>query len=513
MTPKILAPQRRMPLARLGLLTAAEAGLLALGGGALRALIDAVALNQSALLPCAALVAVGALGCAVAWLRAVLAEDVSMSYANDLRGMLMEHAVTSHTSPRRLGLLAVRLTGDVTPMREWVATGLADTGSALASIIAGLFILWLAASWPGASVGMGLVTVFAFLLWIAKGPLETRMRELRAERGRVSAMAGEIVMSAATIARYDAVAREKRRFDERASNLRNAAVSRRRFAALLEVPGGLILAVIATLVVVAQGAIQGLDWALLFFAAALLATAFRTAGRAMDSYVAYAVAEVRMQVLAEQIEAAATRPRRRKPEEESAFFLAPFGENAVGLDRNDVALIRAETLIEAVDSVEQNALRTGGALLQGVALSSLKDRALGKRVALVSPKLPLMRASLRRNLSLGRRDTTEDELRAALTVVGLDGAGWDIERRLDPNANEPDAYSQTLLRLARALTHQAEVIVVAEPLLYHAPEAPALYRALAKHSNACVLAASAAAPLAGQRAFDASSLSALANSS
>jgi ABC-type multidrug transport system fused ATPase/permease subunit len=513
MTPKITAPRRRMPLARLGLLTAAEAGLLALGGVAIRGLIDAMSAGQSALAPCVALAGVALLGSAAAWFRAVQAEDVSMSYANDLRGMLMEHAVASHASRRRLGLLAVRLTGDVTPMREWVATGLADTGSALASILAGVFVLWLAASWMGVGVGASLVCALALVLWLAKGPLEARMRELRTERGRVSAMAGDVVLSAATIARYDAIAREKRRFDERANNLRDAAVKRRRLAALLEVPGGLTLALVAIIVVASQGAVGVLDWALLFFAAALLATAFRTAGRAMDSYVAYAVAEARMQVLAEQIETASSRPRRRKPEESAAFFIGFVGDQAVELDRGDVVLVRASDVMEGVDAVAQNALRSGGALLEGAAVAGLKDKVLGRRVALVSPTLPLMRASVRRNLSLGRRDASEDGLRAALDAVGLAGAAWDLERRLDPAIDDPDFKAQTLLRLARALSHQAEVIVVAEPLLYHAPEAPALLRAIAKHANAGVLAACAAPPLAGQRAFDAGELSALASAS
>lgn len=511
MTPKILAPGRRIPLARLGLLTAAEAGVLALGGVAIRSLIDAIGAGQSALWPCASLAALAILGSAAAWLRAVQAEDVSMSYANDLRGMLMEHAVASHASRRRLGLLAVRLTGDVTPMREWVATGLAETGSAAASIFAGACILWLAASWLGVGVGVGLACALALVLWLAKKPLETRMRELRAERGRVSALAGDIVISAATIARYDAIAREKRRFNERTNGLRDAAVKRRRLAALLEVPGGLALALVAIVAVATQGAMTSVNWALLFFAAALLAAAFRTAGRAMDSYVAYAVAEARMHVLAEQIDAASVRGRGRKPGDSAAFFIAFAGSQAIELEPGDVVLVRAGEMTMGIDAVELNALRSGAALLEGAALANLKSKALGRRVALVSPKLPLMRASVRRNLSLGRRDASEEELYAALAAVGIFGDAWDLERRLDPAIDEPDLYTQALLRLARALSHQAEVIVVAEPLLYHAPDTPALFRAIAKHANACVLAACAAPPLAGQRAVDAGDLNALAN--
>ena len=506
MTPKILSPERRMPLACLGLLIAAEAGALAMCGPALQSMIAAIARDGDVLSPLVVLAGVGGAGCVLAWHRAVLAEDVSMSYANDIRGLLMDHAVSGPGSQRRLGLLAVRMTGDVTPMREWVATGLADLGGALAAFAAAIFVLWLAAGALGVAGGCALGSCVIFALLAARPALGVRIRALRAERGRVSALAGDIVLSAATIGRLNAERRERRRFDERARGLRVAAVRRRRLAALLETPGGLVLPVVALLGFGLHGVAGRLDWALLMFAASLLALSFRSAGRAMDLYVAYAEAQARMAALASQL-AVASAPRHGVDVTPPlAFFSATSSGGVIALEKGKVGLVRAASLTTAIDMVAGMADRRGTTWIEGLLIGSVGRRELNRRLVLVSPTLPLVRGSVRRNLSLGRRDVPDADMSAALQVVGLDPEEWPLDRRIDPSIDNPDLYAQALLRLARALSHGAEAIVVAEPLLYHAPEGPAIFEAVARAGGASVVAASAAPTREDQHLFDAGAL-------
>lgn len=89
----------------------------------------------------------------------------------------------------------------------------------------------------------------------------------------------------------------------------------------------------------------------------------------------------------------------------------------------------------------------------------------------------------------------------ALSRVRLDPLAWPLDHRIDPPLDDPDAWTQTLLRLARAIAHRPEVIVVAEPLLYHAPEAPGLLQEIAEALGVAVLAACAVEPTASQRVF------------
>jgi ABC-type multidrug transport system fused ATPase/permease subunit len=99
-------------------------------------------------------------------------------------------------------------------------------------------------------------------------------------------------------------------------------------------------------------------------------------------------------------------------------------------------------------------------------------------LALVSPALPLLRGSVRRNLTLRRSKATPAEVTAALILVGLDPVAFPPDRRIDPALGQPDPFTQARLRLARALVHRPKRLFLAEPLLLTAPDYPALVQRL-----------------------------------
>lgn len=504
MTPSLHAPTWRLPLARLGLFSLAEAGTIA---GAAVLLREVITPGGGAGLPvtAAALLAVAALSFGFGWLRAVSAEDIGMSYANEIRQVLAAHAA-ARGGDARLGTLAVRMTGDLNPMREWVAIGISEALAGGAAIVGALVALFVATGVSGLAVGLLLTTVSMVFVAIVRPQLVGAVRQLRRSRGRVAALAGDIVVGAAALHRYDAFSREGRRLARRGEKLRLDSVKRRRLAAVLEAPAALAAPVLviglALWRVRAGEIVAGGDVALVLFAAGLIGLGLRSCARAVDAHAAFSVAEGRMKELAQEIEGArgaSSASERSAKEPRRAPFKIQGPEGVVEAKGGEVLLVHASRSADAIGWVERAAQAESGSVLGSSPLSVMSRRDRARRIALASPGVPLLRGSVRRNLSIRRVKAGDDEMRVALRLVGLSQAHWPLTRQIDPAIRRPDDLTQALLRLARAVTHRPRVILVAEPVLYHSPDALALYKRIGEATGAAIVAASAATGGCGDR--------------
>ncbi len=502
MTPSLLAPTRRWPFARLGLLTLAEAGLFSASAVLLRNLLDAAVASAGWAVPAGVLVGVAVVSFAAGWLRSVFAEDLGMAYANEMRLMLAEHAASA-AGNRRLGAMAVRMTGDLNPMREWVAVGLSESAAGVAALVSAIVALAIAGGSYGLAAAVGCVVAAAGAYGLLRPGLVSAIRTLRTSRGRVASVAGDIVLGASAISRFDAFSRERKRLERRAARLRTDAVRRRKWASALDAPAVLAAPVVLIVLVLLQGrgaAMSSADWAMALFGASFLGLGLRSLSRAIDSQAAFSVAAQRMQRLgkAEHVSGVAAR---EAPVLESAadFLMRPPGRAAIPVQSGEVVLVCAEEGGAALAAVEAGGAPSSFSFLGRKSLAQLSRRELGRRVALVSPGIPLVRASLRRNLSLRRVRTTDDEMRDALRIVGLPVARWPLSQPIDPALRRPDELSQAMLRLARAITHRPRVILIAEPILLYSPDAPALLKRVAAATGAAIVAASYAQPTAGTR--------------
>jgi ABC-type multidrug transport system fused ATPase/permease subunit len=497
MTPKVLAPERRLPFARLGLFSLAEAGAISATAVLVRAVFDGAADATFVAIACA-LAATGVAAFAFGWLRAVAAEDIGMGYANEVRLLLAAHAA-AEGARARLGALAVRMTGDLNPMREWVSLGVSEALAATASIVGACVALAIAAGAAGLSGAITIVFATGVYFAALRPPLVRALRRLRSSRGRVAALAGDIVLGAAAIHRYDVFSRESRRLTRRGEQLRKDAVYRRRLAAALEAPAALaapLLAIgLAALQAPALGAAMTGDLALILFGAGLLGLGLRSGARAFDAQASFSVAQERLRTLARAVERSET-PSPSSDAEPVAGAAADFamrlpdGETAT-VERGKVLLVHAPESLEALEYVVSAGQPDSGSRLGRRPLAVLTRRDRARRVALATPAVPLLRGSVRRNLSLRRMGVSDEAMNQALNLVGLARARWTLERRIDPSIREPDEHSQALLRIARAVAHRPRIILVAEPTLYFAPDAPALYRKVAEATGAAIVAASA----------------------
>ncbi len=476
MTPAISAPHRRWPLARLGALTVVEAGFLALAGLFLGDVIAGLSGPDpgASLIPALMLAGAALFGAASAWTRAVFAEDFGARFANEARAAMAQDAIVRGGARRRLGVIAVRMTGDLTPLRLFAATGVSDGAAGAAFALAGWAVIAATLGWIGAFVG-----VLIFALWRGthariEPSLRARLRSLRSARGAMGALAGDLALAGAAIARFGALRREVRRFNRRAERLRAESVARRRLAAALAAPGQLAVAVAALVIALAyvaaipMPALSGADWAQVFYGASLMAAGFVSLARAGDAHSAYLVARERMAELEEGGQAAWDT---NAPAPQARERLAPV--SLLALERGGVRFVSSQHPARAMQALE--------------ALATLDDPTM--RIGFCAPSLPLVRGSIRRNLSLHDRTTPRAHMEKSMSIAGLDLIDWPLNRRIDPALDDPDPWTQARLRLARALAQSPRLIVVAEPLLYFDPDASRFFRRVALESGAALIAA------------------------
>lgn len=475
MIPRLLDRERRGALAALVALALAEAACLAGAALAVGAGIEAGSALGLATAIGFCVVAAGA-----SWLRQTMAEDFGARYSGALRHYLAEAAVTAAGAgkPGRLGLLAVRMTGDLNALREWASVGVGEAASSAALFIAAVTILAVTAGpMPTAAIALSALAPLCLATALLTAPLLSAHGWLRQERGRVASLSGDIVQATRTLWALNGLPREARRLARRNESLRAASVLRRRLAAGIQVQALLTVGAggACAVVLIGAGALVPLAagaWAQVLLALGLLSTSAAGCGRALDAACAYWVGFDRLDQLDDHGE-----PARQ-----------PASAPAEGWVQDHVADIRWLAMNDVRDAqFHLEALWAGE-----VAKSSKRARR-----PLAAPAMPLIRASVQRNLTLGRRAASREALLDALDAVGLDPGGWPLDAILDPIDPALDGWTQARLRLARGLVMQPEVLYVAEPLL----AAEATYASLIRH-----ISLTYALPVVAVRPLDMSSV-------
>jgi ABC-type multidrug transport system fused ATPase/permease subunit len=497
-SPPLLAPGRRRAFAGLAALSALEAAALAGSAAAGQTAIAALSAGAPADGPLLWLGAAAAGSVLTVWGRAAAAEAFGMAYVNDVREDLARHALESaqHGRRTRIGTVTARMAGDLPALKHWVSLGLSDATAAFAAGIAGAAVLIVGAPGAGPAAAAAMLLVLALWLWACAGPLRRAWAAVRAERGRVSALVGDMVLASRAICAFGAQARELRRLRKRAARLRAASVSQRAQAALLLAPSALMLPIALTLAAAAPALdlaapADAAGWAGYLFGAGLFAGAAAGLCRALDAWLAFAVASDRIErlTLSDASPAAATetapappaaRARRATP---GPVSLVLDGAHHIA-EPGACLILDAAAAAAAVSCLLEPASK---ARLGDTALADLPAAARTRLIAVACPEVPLLRASLWRNLSPRRRDAPKAELTRALALAGVDPALWPHGAVVDPDADAGQDRAQARLRIARAVAARPAVIVIAEPALAADPDLPALARAIAEDSGAAVL--------------------------
>lgn len=432
-----------------------------------------------------ALVAAGLLVAAVvsAGLRArerVDGERLGQHYTHDLRMSLFTHLTAM--SPRAVasrsqGATALRFIGDLTAVRKWISLGLSRMCVAGTMTVATITALALVDR--ALALATGLAALVGAAGAVREGPaLRDATQQARRRRARLAGGVTEAIVAVGVVQANNAVGRERRRVRKHSRRLRNAMVVRARrlgrLQAVAEGTGaGATAALLLTGLVVGIGAPQV---AAGMTVVGLLVPQLRGLARVQEYRQGHVVAV-----------AAITRFLDRPPqlsEPAEPTDLAP-GPGALALRGASLGPVLDVTVAvpagQTVAVVGPNGagkstlfamigrlvdLDTGSVSLDGTDLATVPLTQTHGAVGMAGPDLPLMKGSLRRNLTYRHRDASTEELLAVLRrcdLVGLLATLPDgLDTRIAEGGSNLSSGQRQRILLARAVLGQPRLLLLDE---------------------------------------------------
>lgn len=482
--PPILAGSRRGLMARLLANGVAQAGAMAGIAVATRHGFDS--LHQPDAAPqwvLAHAAAVALLGLALMGLRTIertTAERLGQSYLTATRLRLFDHlnSLSSRVLQKRTqGVMMVRFVADLNALNDWVGRGLARLAVATITIMSAVAVL----AWLDpliAACVAGVVAAALALLAAAGGPLYRRVRELRRARGRLAANLGEKLNAYSPVRVFGRTRGERSRLKKQSRRLAEAAVSQARLAALLRaVPDA--VSTLLTALVLAAGLLQAqrAGWGTLLAAILvvnLLDSPLRDLGRIFVFWQNFRAARdvlggfLQLPTLAAvgPLPPLATGPGHLALENVTvaralarASAEAPPGSLVAVTGGGGAGKSTLLALAARMFDPDQGAVRLDGQALAEHDLTSIRQA-----VGMISPDLPLLRGSIRRNLTYRARAASAAEIADTLRLCGLQETIAALPRGLDTRIAERGADLPATLRqrlvIARAIMGSPRVVLV-----------------------------------------------------
>lgn len=432
----------------------------------------------------AAAIAVGA------WLRwrgHLDAEHLGQDYIHDVRMRLFRHVSRIGADGARQmsrGAIVLRFVGDLTALKQWVSYGLARlTVSGLATVLA---IGVLSLIEPVVAIAVAIAVAVAALLALGIGPqLRVTTRESRRRRGRLAAMLNDRVSHIGVVEAFGQERRERKRFEKLSTSLVGALIDRARVVGLLRALSE-ASATFASMCALFVGALQvGMGHATpgavvaAMVVAGLLATRLQDLGRVYEYWNGALIArEKQRQLLALEPVSRPLRYEESLPLDSGPGCLELRDVSLTGVFDGLNATVRAGERIAVVGpngAGKTTLLRImagiikphdGAVLLDGQDLATARWRDVRRAVAIVSPDLPLLRGSLRFNLTYGGRDRSDTDLARMLSQLGMDRLVERLPKGLDSRVSEHGEGLSTgeraRIALARAMLVRPRLLLLDE---------------------------------------------------
>jgi ABC-type multidrug transport system fused ATPase/permease subunit len=437
------------------------------------------------LLPAAALGACALLDGWLELVERVRAEQLGQEYVREVRGALFTHM--HRLAPRTLrslsqGGLLLRFLGDMTPLRQWLSLGVARIAVACTVLPIGLaalaFLSWQIAAGVAAVFACGALGLAAFGRHVRRST-----RDVRRKRARLATNVNERLAAAGVAVVHHQGRRERRRLRRQGGALLRAAIARARALGRLRassrITGG--LATLCALLIGIQlvgthDATPGMVVAAMAFTH-LLVPRLDDLASVLGYWHGARVARERLQVFLDQpvLGAAAGNGRRRAAGRGELRFDGVFVEGALaGVDATAAA--GGVTAILGPNGSGKSTLLAlaaglldpdrGRVLLDGEDLTTLRRRDVRRAIGMVAPELPLLRGSLRRNLTYRNPSVQQDEFDRVCALCGVDEIVARLPRGLDTRLREGGAGlslgERQRVALARALMGTPDVLLLDE---------------------------------------------------
>lgn len=437
-----------------------------------------------------ALFAAGLLSCTgiAAWLRFIErtdAERLGQEYIHRVRLSIFDRM--SRFAPRALGgrstgASMLRFVGDLSAIRRWVSLGLARIVVAVIVTVVSIGVL---AYLDPYLATCSVIILSLGLTWNLKlGPkMHQIVSNTRSLRGRLAGNINEKIHSFIVIQAFNQQKRERRRFSKQSRQLREAMVDRARASAGMRIvnEGATALSMATILSIGALEVFRNMTNAGNVVAAmavvGFLSNAFRDLGRVHEYRQTYRVSRQKI------IEFMQTKPLRGRSSKLPSLKIShgeielqrvslrgalnkvsgniPGGSRLAIIGDNGAG---KSTLLQVIARLVDPT--RGKILIDGQNIGRCNLASVRRAISIVSPDLPLLRGSIRYNLTYRAPDSPPEEIEKVIKLCEVDSlltklsGGEDF--RLREGGTNLSLGQRHKLAIARALLGQPAILIVDE---------------------------------------------------
>ena len=434
--------------------------------------------------------AVGLLGCTAfaAWLRFIEridAERLGQEYVHQVRLTIFDRM--SFFAPRALsgrstGASMLRFVGDLSGIRRWVSLGLARI--VVSAIVTLISISVLGYLDPYLAICSTIILSLGLVWNIRLGPkMHQVVLESRRLRGRLAGNINEKIRSFVVIQAFNQQKKERRRFSKQSRQLREAMIERSRASAQMRVvnEGATALSMGAILSVGSLEVFRGMTSSGNVVAAmavvGFLSNAFRDMGRVHEYLQTYRVSRQKIIEFMQTKRLRGRSPKRPSLQVEKGAIelqnihlsgalknisasipggtrLAIIGDNGAG----------KSTLLQLIARLVDPS--KGKILIDGQNIGQCNLASVREAIGIVSPDLPLLKGSVRKNLRYRQPEAPEEEIERVKKLCKIETLlkqlphGEDF--RVQEGGENLSLGQRHKLAIARALLGQPSILIVDE---------------------------------------------------
>ncbi|MEE8601642.1 ABC transporter ATP-binding protein [Euzebya tangerina] len=408
------------------------------------------------------------------------AERLGQSYVHELRMHLFRRLTAMSpraVSRRSQGSTALRFVGDLSAVRKWVSLGLSRLAVATTMIVGTLAALSVVD--PLLATATGAAALLGGIGAIVQGPsLREADRRARRQRSKLAGTVTETIGAVGVVQSSNAVNRERRRVGKRSRRLRSAMIDRARrlgrLTAIAEATGSAATALL--LLAALHFRIPAPEVAAGMTVVGLLVPQLRGLARVQEY-------RQRQQVAVDAIQRFLDRPAMlTEPEEPISLPQGPGRIRLVAASHGVVREVTAtaepgrtvavvgpngagkSTLLAMIGRLVD--LDAGRVLFEDVDLAEVSLADVRAAVGMAGPDLPLMKGSLRRNLTYRDKDVDDAVLQRTIERCGLGPLIEELDGGLDFRISEGGANlssgQRQRIMLGRAILTAPRVLLLDE---------------------------------------------------
>lgn len=440
-----------------------------------------------------------------------VAELFAQQYINELRHSVFSKVLQLPVSDALMlnkGGTQLRLTGDMTAIRNWIVNGLVP------AITLGV---WLFVAITGLTqihylFSLSLIPiVFALIAgnyWIGKH-LYNYSKQVRRVRGQLIRNVTEKLREFKVIQSFNQSNRERKRFNAQSNRLALGNIKRARVSGILRGFNEAILgSAILTLLVVGflleqKQIIDTGDIAIVMTAALYLLSHLRPLSKLYELWTLKKVAEHKLEYFFKR-KTASIKGLKKHPKEHLQLSFNDFYNNERFPAINTVISTGDRILVTGQPSSGKSSLlaalagllpHTNGEMrINDVDVTHYHPLVISQLATLICTDMPLLRGTLRKNLFYGARRITDEYTQAVLSVCGLEewiaNLPLGLNTRLQPNgANLSDSQNYKIM-LARALLRRPKILLIDSDSAHQNPEIVVIFNTISSWYKGIIITAS-----------------------